>query len=385
MTPMTAPLASIRIKGFRSINELELPLTSPITMLVGANGSGKSNVIAAFELLGRIIDGSVQEELLRRGGLAAQLHRGQFGDDAHEVYLAVWGDENAGYKNGYSVRLVSAVDDMALLDETTYTHAVSKFPQPYDNPLGLSRETRLHEAADHHPANRFVLDVLRGCRVYHFDDTSVDAPPLRRASLADNVTLHADASNVAPLLLAIRDTDVRRYERIIRSIRAVAPFFDDFLLVPERDSVRLRWQEKGLDTVFPGSALSSGSLRFICLAVLLQQPDPPATIVLDEPELGLHPFAIHQLADLMRETATERRIVAATQSVTLLGHFTVDEIAVVERPLGATVVARPEREQLEAWLSDYSLGELWEMNVLGGRPQAPGSSPGLPPGRIAQT
>lgn len=373
---MTAPLASVRVKGFRSIADLELPLTSAVTLLVGANGSGKSNVIAAFELLGRVIDGSVQEELLRRGGLAAQLHRNSRGDDAHQVEMQVWGDEHGGFKNGYSVTLNPAVDDAVYLRETTYTHEVAKYDRPYESRLGAGRETRLHEAALEHPANRFVLEVLRGCRVFHFDDTSPDAPPFRRASLADNLTLHSDASNIASLLLSIRETDPGRFQRIVRSIRAVAPFFDDFVLVPEGDTVSLRWKEKGIDQVFSGSALSSGSLRFICLAVLLQQPNPPATTVLDEPELGLHPFAIYQLADLMHEAGTDRRIVAATQSVTLLSHFTVDEIAVVERPNGATVVARPQREQLEAWLTDYSLGELWEMNVLGGRPQAPPTSPG---------
>lgn len=160
----------------------------------------------------------------------------------------------------------------------------------------------------------------------------------------------------------------------MRAIRAVAPFFDDFVLQPVHDTVQLRWREQGLDGVFPGSALSSGTLRFICLAVLLQQPDPPATIVLDEPELGLHPFAIHQLADLLRGAAVDRRIVAATQSVTLLGQFGVEEIAVVDRIAGATSVSRPDVAELAAWLDDYSLGDLWEMNVLGGRPQPPVST-----------
>ncbi|WP_460769092.1 AAA family ATPase [Mariniluteicoccus flavus] len=374
---MTIPLASLRVRGFRSIRDLELPLTSEVTLLVGANGSGKSNLIAALEILGRIVDGTLQAEILRGGGLAAQLHRGVRGEDADTIILDVWGETQETFtgpiRNGYRVALTSASDDTALLDETTLMHQLDKYPHPYDRPLGLGRESRLKAAAGEHPANQYVLDVLSDCRVFHFDDTSADAPPLRRAALADDVTLHGDARNLAAVLLSMRTQQPVRYQRVVRSIRAVAPFFDDFVLEPHGESVLLRWREKGMDVTFPGSALSSGSLRFICLATLLQQPNAPATIVLDEPELGLHPFAIHQLADLLHEAAQGRRIVAATQSVTLLGQFSVDEVAIVARDLGATTVRRPESAELGAWLEDYSLGELWEMNLLGGRPQPPGS------------
>ncbi len=189
--------------------------------------------------------------------------------------------------------------------------------------------------------------------------------------MKSRISLRSDAANLAAVLLGIQAEDPLRYQRIIRSVQTVAPFFDDFVLKPVNGSVVLRWREKGLDGVFSGAALSSGTLRFICLAALLQQPSPPATIVLDEPELGLHPFAIHQLADLMHEAAQHRRIVAATQSVTLLGQFSIDEVVIVDRVEGATSAQRPNREHLAAWLDDYSLGELWEMNLLGGRPSAP--------------
>lgn len=374
---MTAPLASLQVRGFRSIADLTLPLSSPVTLLVGANGSGKSNLIAAFELLGRIVDHSFQEELLRSGGLAAQLHRSPTGEDATSLEITMWGEPGTDWRgerirNGYSVTVTAGHEDSALLAERTFTHKADLYPTPYENRLGTSRESRLKEAAEEHQANRYVLDVLAGCRVFHFDDASPDAPPLRRSSTADSLTLRDDGSNIAALLYSVQGQEPARYQRIVRSIRTVAPFFDDFVLEPVGETVQLRWREKGLDGVFPGSALSSGTLRFVCLAVLLQQPDPPATIVLDEPELGLHPFAIHQLADLLRSAAADRRIVAATQSVTLLGQFAVEEIAVVDRVDGTTRVSRPDVDALATWLDDYSLGELWEMNVLGGRPQPPG-------------
>ncbi len=185
---MVTPLASLRISGFRSIDELLLPLVSDVTLLVGANGSGKSNIIAAFELLGRIVDGSIQEELLRRGGLGAQLHRSPRGADAHNLVLETWGEEVGGIRNGYRVRLQPGPDDTAVLDETTFTHKPKQYTKPYDNPLGMSRGSRLKEAAEQHPSGKYVLEVLSGCRVFHFDDTSSDAPALRRADVADSIS-----------------------------------------------------------------------------------------------------------------------------------------------------------------------------------------------------
>jgi predicted ATPase len=154
----------------------------------------------------------------------------------------------------------------------------------------------------------------------------------------------------------------------------VAPYFDDFVLEPEQATIRLRWRERGLDAAFSADSLSDGTLRFICLAVLLLQDSAPGTMVLDEPELGLHPFAIHQLSALLRRAAKDRRVVAATQSVTLLEQFSVDEVAIVERTTSGTRIQRPDPQALAQWLADYSLGELWEKNLLGGQPR-PDDSP----------
>ena len=163
--PVTAPLDSIEVRGFRSIAELTLPLSSPVTLLVGANGSGKSNLIATFELLGRTVDGSFQRELLRSGGLAAQLHRSPTGDDASEVGITVWGQsvqdwQGEHIKNGYSVIVEAAHKDSALLTETTYTHRVDQFATPFTRQLPAGRESHLVDAAEEHAANRYVLDVL---------------------------------------------------------------------------------------------------------------------------------------------------------------------------------------------------------------------------------
>lgn len=364
---MTASIASLELTGFRSIESLTLDLSSSVTLLIGANGAGKSNVVDAFELLGYVVDRRLNEHLLRQGGMSQLLHRSVGGGLSEWVSIKVWGAWNGGYRNGYKAQLNVGTDDTAILSETTFMHD-RNYAEPYTAHLGFSRESRLVEAAKQHAANHYALDALSGCRVFHFDDTSHAAPPLLRTDVADYETLHGDARNLAAVLLDMRSNHPNAYAGVLRSIRNVAPFFDDFVLRPDGNSLLLRWRERGIDDVFSGSTLSSGTLRFISLAVLFQQPRPPATIVLDEPELGLHPAAVHQLADLMRTHGQDRRVVAATQSVTLLGQFSLDEVAVVSRDIGSTVVARPDRAALEAWLTDYSVGELWEMNLLGGRP-----------------
>lgn len=377
---MSPRLESISVDGYRSIESLTLHFNQNLTLLVGANGSGKSNLVNAFELLGRVLDGSLRDDMLKRGGFSPQVHHSPTGPDADEMSLEIWSSPNPSpanqgnrYQNGYRVTLTGDSEDLPLVSETLFTHNIDKYDQPYDRRLGISKRSRLRElVADPgqpSPA-KYILDLVSGCRVFHFDDTSPDSPALRRSPISDTLSLHSDASNIAALLLDIRESHPNSYRRIERTVRSVAPFFDGFVLVPQGDNVILRWRERGVDTVFAGQALSSGTLRFICLATLFLQPTPPATIVLDEPELGLHPFAIHQLSALVREAAEHRQIIAATQSVTLLSQFSINEVAVVDRDGGATTVARPDQDELRAWLEDYSLGELWEMNLLGGRPRA---------------
>lgn len=364
----TTALRSLEVRGLTSMGHLTLDLTSDVTLVVGANGSGKSNIVGAFEVLGRVVDRQLNQFLLRSGGFSRMLHRSSGGTSAEAIEITAWGNWSGDLSNGYRVTVMPAAEDQALVSETTYFHDRSRFSSPHDVHLGTSTESQLSARAATSSRDQYVLDVMSGCRVFHFDDTSSDAPPKRRADVADDVTLHPDGRNLAAVLLGMRSKSPQAYERLVRAVRTVAPFFDGFVLEPADGSILLRWTESGIDGVFSADALSDGSLRFICLATLLLQPSAPSTIVLDEPELGLHPFAIHQLAALLRRSAVGRRVVAATQSVTLLEQFSVHEVAVVERSDSGTRVSRPNPADLNEWLSDYTLGELWKKNVLGGQP-----------------
>jgi predicted ATPase len=187
----------------------------------------------------------------------------------------------------------------------------------------------------------------------------------------DNRRLNTDASNLAAFLHRLQQKSPGHFQNIEDTIRQIAPFFEGFQLKPSElnpDKIRLEWREKGSETYFNAHALSDGTLRFMCLATLLLQPLMPNVILLDEPELGLHPAAISLLADLLESAAQRTQILVATQSVTLVNQFTPASVWVVEREERASVFKHLESADMSAWLEDYSLGDLWEKNILGGRP-----------------
>ena len=178
---------------------------------------------------------------------------------------------------------------------------------------------------------------------------------------------------MAPFLYYLREKHESSYSLIRRTVQRVAPFFDDFALAPQQlneDKIRLEWRHKGTDAHFDAASLSDGSLRFIALATLLLQPESlrPSVILLDEPELGLHPYAITMLASLLKQAATQTQIILATQSPFLLDHFEPGDVLVADRVNGRTQLTRLDTASLETWLQDYSLGQLWEKNEIGGRP-----------------
>jgi predicted ATPase len=213
---------------------------------------------------------------------------------------------------------------------------------------------------------------------YHFHDTSPAAPIKQGCPIQDNRWLHEDGSNLAAFLNMLRTAHIAVYERIRDTLRMAAPLFDDFVLAPtllNPNTIQLEWRERGSDMPFFAYQLSDGTLRFLALATALLQPELPGrphTIVIDEPELGLHPYAITLLAEMIRAASKTTQIIVATQSVTLLDALAEpEEVIVVDRSprtSGQSTFRRLEPDKLEDWLKEYTLGELWEKNVLGGRP-----------------
>lgn len=339
-------LDRIDIEGFLSIRSASVQL-GRLNVLVGANGAGKSNFIRALELLGRIADGELGLFVGLNGGASTLLH-----EAASEVVLRT---RTADVE--YDLALWPAANDELI------------FGSEFVRDVATGRASGLGAGHRESEARTPAMLALRGVRVFHFHDTGRRSPIKQFAPTADNLTLRNDGGNLAAVLMDLQAGDGPAYRRIVGAIKHVAPFFRDFVLRPEgNEMVRLRWRQTGSDAVFSADQMSDGTLRFICLATLLLQPELPGLVVLDEPELGLHPFAIVQLAELLRQASVRGQVLFATQSVTLLGQFELSDLIVAERRDGASRFHRPDPESLAQWLDEYSLGDLWEKNLLGGGP-----------------
>lgn len=358
-------LESIEIEGFLSISTASVPLRA-LNVLIGANGAGKSNFIAAFELLGRLVDQDLRLFVGRRGGASALLN---VTSGAKRVKFDL-----RGQRLGYRAVLVPAAGDKFVFENEAVLLQHGDDIEYQADTIGVGDdETSLTTAVrQERSAVTYVRELLTACKVYHFHDTSQVAAVKQFAPTADNIALRGDAGNLAAVLLSLKTSDRATYHRITRAVAQVAPFFRDFVLEPENDSIRLRWRQRDSDVVFSANQLADGTLRFMCLATLLLQPTLPKLVVLDEPELGLHPYAIVQLADLLRQAAARSQVLLATQSVTLINQFELADLIVVEGGRDGSTFERPSADRLSAWLDEYSLGDLWEKNLIGGRPGNPG-------------
>jgi predicted ATPase len=360
---MSAALDRLQVRGYKSIREMDIRLT-PLNVLIGANGAGKTNFISIFRLLNAIVDQRLQEFVARSGGANALLYFGL--KRTEEVSLKLWLGENL-YR-----AILSPDDDDALYfaKEIAYFWDKDMYDQPYKVPLGSGqRESRLKRSKE--SAAQYVLDKLHSWRLYHFHDTTASARVKLTGDLHDNRSLVSDAGNLAAFLLLLREQYEDTYKQIVDVVQLAAPFFNDFVLRPspfDESKIRLEWTEKGSDSTFGPNDLSDGTLRFICLATALLQPKAPATLLIDEPELGLHPYAITLLASLMQSASQRMQVIVSTQSVPLVNQFSAEDLIVVDRLDGQSTFQRLESADLSIWLDDYGLGDLWEKNVLGGRP-----------------
>lgn len=361
-------LREITIAGYKSIRDQTVKLRD-LNILIGPNGAGKSNFVGAFRFLREVVAGNLAVHVRKQGGANGLLHFGAKTTPRMSFKLDF-------HPNGYGVSLDPAVDDSLYFTAEEYWFHGTAHEQPLTISLGTGHlESQLADRAQQKPIAEYVVDSIHSWRVFHFHDTSSAAAVKLTQKINDNQVLRDQAQNLAAFLYRLREGNSRaNYKRIVAAVRGVAPFFDEFILEPDPnnpDTIRLEWKEKGSDEYFGANALSDGTLRFICLAALLLQPEHllPKTILVDEPELGLHPFAIQKLAAMIRSAATKTQVIISTQSVTLLNQFTPEDVVVVDREAGSSTFRRIAPDEVAKWVDDYALGELWEKNVIGGRPQ----------------
>jgi predicted ATPase len=358
-------LEKLTVENFKSIRQQTLSL-GQLNLFIGGNGVGKSNLISVFRFLRELVTQNLRNYVATKGGADSLLYFGR----KHSPKMSIKAEFSSGStSNAYSVVLSPTDSDGLLIaTETAYYHD-KRYAKPYDLPISTaSQESELRE--HQHICARQALSDLESYRVYHFHDTSDSAPVKAMADLEDNRFLRPQAENLAPFLFWMQQKHPINYQNIVATVRQIAPFFDDFRLEPSRlneSKIRIEWKERGSDAYLNAHALSDGTLRFICLATLLMQPELPSVVLLDEPELGLHPAAIALLASLLSSAAVKAQVLVATQSVTLVNQFGPESVWTVERNNG-TEFNKLTEANMSQWLDSYGLGELWEMNLLGARP-----------------
>jgi predicted ATPase len=367
---MSDGLTSIHITGFGSLADVTLQ-PGRLTVLIGANGSGKSNLLRALRMVPLMRTESLQRFVGEAGGAASLLHYGPKRTQAITVELEFTQAEG---RNWYFARLGFAAGDRLIYLEEAVGYQRDSGSSVHRTSLGAGHwESLLREAASNKTA-KTVNYWLSQLTFFHFHDTSMTSALRTHARAEDDRFLRSDGSNLAAYLARLEQSEVeadqKAWRRIGEFVQRIAPSVKALCPTPTNGgSVRLDWIDDQ-DERFGAHQLSDGTLRAIALITALAQPTDklPRFISIDEPELGLHPAAIRLLAELVRSVSRHTQVMFATQSTAFLDYFEPEEVVVVEREAGASSFRRLDPATLDGWLEDYSLSEIFDKGVIGGRP-----------------
>jgi len=364
-------IESIRIKGFRSLAEIELEQLPNATVMIGANGSGKSNFMRFFDLLSWMLRSrKLQEFVHKQGGADDQLFGGS---KRTSVIDAGLGMRTEAGLNEYHFTLAYAHPDRFFFTDEKYrfNRAAWGTVADWKHLESSHAEARILEQRHTDTTANVIVSLLNNCAVYQFHNTSDVSNFNKRWDADDSNFLRSDGGNLAAVLHRLEQEDIKRYELICNQINRVLPVFDRFAIEESYGKVSLRWKAIGTDKTFGAHLTSDGSLRFFALVTLLNLPSQMlgGVVLLDEPELGLHPAAVNLIGSMVKSVAEERQVIVATQSPLFVDSFDLDQILVLEMRKGRSEFRNLEREDYLSWLDDgFTTGEMWQKNLLGGRP-----------------
>jgi hypothetical protein len=372
-------LTRIKISGYKSIKECDLEIRKT-NILIGANGAGKSNFIGFLKMVNTMLykpdnvktyfqfavaENGGPDVLLRYGRKTTEKLSGElvFGSNNYEFILKPTDDNKMLFSKEFA---------------TWFINGFSAVSNPHSDCGSSHDESRLEEKSANSGIAKYTLEAVRSWQPYHFHDTGKRAVVKQPSPLQDGKSLRFDARNLASFLMNLSKNHKKSYDKVVDVVRLVAPFFGNFTFSSLGENVVLNWFERGKNFPMSIHALSDGTLRFICLATVFLQPEEfqPETIIIDEPELGLHPYALNILSELIK--ASKKQVIIATQSTNLISQFDPEDLIIADRKNDETVFRRlPDKseegglskEDLDRWLEDYTLGELWEKDIFGGMPQ----------------
>lgn len=364
-------LKTLTIRGFKSIpfqHPLKLEF-GKINILLGANGAGKSNIISFFRLLENMMRGSLQRYIAQQGSNQKFLYYGP--KYTPEIAAELSFEAPAAYDE-YTFKLTAALPDRLIISSEIIEWKKDAGPQEGQAILRSDfSESALSRTAEDYAGD--IGKLLRACKVYRFSDSS-DSAPMRLSTAVDSAHyLQSEGNNLAAFLYYLKNHYADSFRRITDYVRDVVPQFRDFYLEPVNGYISLKWTDNSPnDYILSVDQFSDGSIRFIALATLLLQPveTMPLLIIIDEPELGLHPYAIDQLNQMIKDASHHAQILVATQSTAIVDGFSADDVTVIEfdPEIQGTRARKLSSADYDEWLREYTLSELWNKNIIGGRP-----------------
>ena len=373
-------IESIKIQGFRSLADVELTNLPNAAVLIGPNGSGKSNLFLFLEMLRQMLRyRRLDEFVARHGGADDQLFggSGRTLSLSGEVHL-----RTAKSRYGHTFSLTFAHPDNFFVNIGRFTYRPDGSPgergreihnRAFDNgllPTTTEQEKDSERDVYIHDALTDFRDMIGSISLHQFHNTDFNSNIKKSWDVADSVQLRPDGGNLAAVLYRLEREDTKRYDYICGLVNRILPTFDRFDLEESYGKVLLRWKAKGSDKTMGAHLTSDSSLRYFCLVTLLNLPEEmlPSVILLDEPELGLHPSAVGLVGAMIKRMSRHRQVIVATQSPLMLNEFDLGEVYVFDLKDGRTRIHRPDEEWLVNWVEEYSTGEIWLTNLIGGRP-----------------
>lgn len=375
----------IRIGGFRRLYDVDLQI-KPLMVLIGANGVGKTSLLDVLALLSASAEGRLNDELSELGGVVSVLTRAR----ADAVSLLV-DMEVPGYEPlEYDLSLSPKGNGYAITREVLSQARVG-YPEPFkhvDSRDGDIKYFQIEESRlvrpdwEHDPLETSLSQVpkmfrqpeelrriLGSATQYHVLNVGPRAPVKLPQQMRPATLPGADGEELVSYLYYLREADPNRFESIHDSLAAAFPDFEGLSFPPvAAGMLAMTWKDKNFAKPLYMNELSEGTLRFLWLASLLQSPGLSTITMIDEPEVSLHPELLSLLADLMREASQRTQLIVATHSDRLIRFLRPEEVVVMDvGEDGLATATWADTLDLEEWLAEYSLDEVWRMGRMGGR------------------
>ena len=376
---------SLKVQGFRRLADVELPLR-PLSVMIGANGAGKTSVLDVLSLLASSAQSKLGESISEHGGIGSLLTCDRAEELGLGITMEVDGHEPLEYEMWLRPQGIAHAIREETLKQTRKPH-----PKPFLHINSLQNRVQYYNPKEkkllaptweHNPLETSLAQVpkmfeepedfrrrLASSTFYHVLNVDARSPVRLPQSMGPAELPGRNGENLVPCLYYLRETNRDRFEAIEDSLRAAFPRFERLDFPPvAAGTLALAWRERGFSRPLYAHQLSEGTLRFLWLTTLLQSPGLTALTLLDEPEVSLHPELLSLLGDQLREASQRTQLVVATHSDTLIRFLEPPEVVVLDlTDDGMATVTRADHLDLDQWLKDYSLDELWRNGRMGAR------------------